>query len=479
MLTALLATISIIGAGPTGNWPHVAVPCSTADAIFEGSDNNFAALDAALEKALANPGSDGIATVAVPPGIYPLKYADRGSFSVNARGKNIEVCGQGGIASFPMVDGNHRYQITMLGLARVLNVEMIGAWIGIPSATSFEIINTRIADTSSECLFWSSQTTAGYGYVANTEFDGCRSANQTGHSMYLSNRDCSFVAINNTFRAQGTLEVWRSLCRYNYFSGNYISNVRDVHAPVIGKVSAAVDFPSCGLTIFTRNRIEIVGNVPAVLSRQRRSINGCDMPNQTEQGDTGIADTAVQSSELWQTVKSKTIPTDEGITGEQLLTNGTLFPLILESNQIVNLTGSTTAAVYLYSTAAMDDTGVGGNADSEYLRVPTEWTERHYGLAVKNNVSGWSGGLWKGQLNTAVDPSTLPDVQLWVENVLKPTLLPRGFELEAIPASWPPMDPRGACEWFANRQQWTGATFPPCYGIPRMSSIPKPPRLIL
>ena len=470
LLSLCLLADAAWAAGPGGKWPHAPAPCSAADAILTTKDfaNNFAALDAALEKALANPGSDGVATVVIPPGAYPLKYADRGAFSVSARGRDVELCGQGGIASFTMADGYHRYVIPMLGKTRVLNMEMSGAWVGIPSATSFEIINTRIADTSSECLFWSEQTTNGYGYVANSEFDGCRASNQTGHSMYLSNRSCVFVATNNTFRAQSSLEVWRSLCRFNYFADNYISNVRDVTKPVIGKVAAAVDFPSCGLTVFARNRIEVAGNVPAVLSRQRRSISGCDLPGQAEQGDTGIADVAVWSTDLWRGVRAGPVPTDAGATADQLLNNRALFPLILWANELVNVTGSTSAAVFLYSSAAMDNEGTGSIADSEYLRVPSEWTERHFGVAVGNSITGWSGGTWRGQLNAAVDPTTHPDVKEWVTRVLRPTLLPRGFTLTSPPPAWMPAtrNARAVCEYFAARYKWAEPGFPSCAGLP-------------
>jgi len=478
LLSLCLLADAAWAAGPSGAWPHAPVRCSAADAILTTKDfaNNFAALDSALEKALANPGSDGVATVAIPAGTYPLKYADRGEFAVNARGKDVELCGQGGIASFIMADGFHRYAIPMLGKARVLNMEMSGAWVGIPSATSFEIINTRIADTSSECLFWSPQATDGYGYVADSEFDGCRAPNQTGHSMYLSNRSCVFVATNSTFRAQSSLEVWRSLCRFNYFANNYISNVRDVTKPVVGKVAAAVDFPSCGLTVFARNRIEVAGNVPAVLSRQRRSISGCDLPGQAEQGDTGIADVAVWSTDLWRGVRAGPVPTDAGATADQLLNNRALFPLILWANELVNVTGSTSAAVFLYSSAAMDNEGTGSIADSEYLRVPSEWTERHFGVAVGNSITGWSGGTWRAQLNTVVDPTTLPDVQEWVEKVLGPTLLPRGFTLTAQPAAWMPAtsDTRAVCDYFAARYKWPEPGFPSCAGLPTVGERPVP-----
>jgi hypothetical protein len=351
----------------------------------------------------------------------------------------------------------------------VRNLEMSGAWIGIPSATSFEIINTRIADTSSECLFWSPQATAGYGYVSDSEFDGCRDTRQAGHAMYLSNRNCVFVATNNTFRAQTSLEVWRSLCRFNYFADNRIANVRDASKLVVGKVAAAVDFPSCGLTVFAHNRIEIAGDVPAVLSRQRRSISGCDLPSQAEQGDTGVADIAVQSQELWRAVRARPIPADAGVTAEQLLTNRALFPLILWKNEMVNVTGSTSAAVFLYSSAAMDSEGTGGIADSEYLRVPPEWTERHFGVAAGNSITGWSGGIWRAQLNAAVDPTTRPDVQEWVEKVLRPKLLPRGFTLAAATAaaSMPDTrDVRAVCEHFAAHYKWPEPGFPSCAGLP-------------
>lgn len=470
------------GVGPSGEWPHPAVTCSPADATFAPAENNFAALDLALTKALASPGTDGVATVAIPAGSYALRYADRATFAVNARGADVELCGQGGIASFRMADGQHRFQIALPGVAVLRNLEFVGAWPGIPAARSFEIVNTRIAETSSECLFWSEQAQDGYGLVDRSEFDGCRSANPTGHSMYLSNRRCVFVLTNSTLRAQGTLEVWRSLCRFNYVAGNHIANVRDVSVPVLGKTAAAFDFPSCGLTVFKRNRIEVVGDVPAIVSRQRRSIGGCDLPEQTEHLDTGIAgapDGLVRQAEFWQSVRVGTVPVDAEATVTGLLANDQLFPLLLWGNDFVNVTGSTGQAVGLYSTAAMDDTGTGGNADSEYLRVPPEWTERHFGLSTGDLFYGWSGGNWRGLVNSPPDPTTLPDVQEWFAKVLKPTLLPRGFESATLPAKWMPDTPNVAevCTWLAGNYRWAGEGFPSCDGLPWTLPIPGAPAL--
>ena len=508
----LLAPLTHAGVGPTNPWPHAAVPCRPADATFTPGDNNFAALDTAIETAKRNPGADRIATVRVPPGTYALRYADRGAFQIVMDLGSVELCGDGGIASFHMADGQFRFMLNRLGVLYFKNLSFDGAWPGLPSARSFEIVNTQITNTAFECVFWSEDPADepngedpvddSYGLIYQSKFDGCRSTNATGHSMYLDRRGCSFYAIESEFRAQGTLEVWRSLCRFNYIANNYISNVRDIRAPVVGKVSPAFDFPSCGLTIFKRNLLESVGNGPALTSRQRRSISGCDMPNQRELEDTGMAgdrpypgETApkVQQRSFWRAIQSGAMPNDPGVTGTALLTNPALMPLILWENELVAYGPvSTAAAVVIYSSAAMDADGDdGGTSNSEYLKVPFDaetpdvkdgWNERHYALFVGNTVRGWPK-LWSGTYNVEVDPTTKPEVQAWVRDVLRAQLLPRGFELPAVPSQWMPdtNDPRLVCDYWSARVQWPDET-PDREGFPRCDAassaatpVPMPP----
>jgi len=116
----------------------------------------------------------------------------------------------------------------------------------------------------------------------------------------------------------------------------------------------------------------------------------------------------------------------------------------------------------------MDDDGIDGNADSEYLRVPTEWTERHFGSRSGTRLPAGLAERGGDSFNAAVDPTTHPDVKEWVTRVLRPTLLPRGFTLTSPPQAWMPAtrNARAVCEYFAARYKWAEPGFPSCAGLP-------------
>lgn len=480
MLLTILASALI---GAPAPWPHAALPCSPPDAIFSptAAPNTFASLDLALTQALASPGVDGTATVHVPPGNYVLRYADRAAWSVNARGAHVELCAPGGIASFAMNDGSYRFAIASLGSARLVNLSFDSAWPGVfSSRDAIEILNTRIRNATNECVSWGSSPGGGpddedpvqfsYALIYRSALIDCGLGDGDGHAMYLSRRGCSAYIIESELHSQTTLEAWRSLCRFNVWASNDLSNTGT--GPERPGQGGVVDSPSCGTNVFVRNRIVTEGNNAAIALRGRRGITGCDMPNQREEADTGIAGTPpflVRAEAFWSSVRAKPFPLTS-IDPSALLSNPRLFPVILQDNDIRSVDNSTTAAILLYSTYAQDKVA----ATSEYLRLPANWTERSWALLIGAGPVNFRR-VWLPTRNMAIAPETLPDVKEYVRTVLDPTELPKYVQVAAPPAEWMPdtNDPRTLCEYFRARSDWTdepGQGFPSCDRVPRIST---------
>ena len=506
----LLALLSLnAGAAVVGNptpWPHAAIPCSTGDAYFgpgqqfdpTWSTNTFLTLKAAVVFALANPGSDGLATVRFTPGTYLFQKAQSEAWGGPSAkwSKSLELCGDAGIARLLMPDGSFRFTINQLLGARLQNVWFDGIWAGVqPSRDWMEWKNMRMSNTSNEVVAWAAgpdmtnaptnidPITSSYFLLYQSKLDDDGYADGDGHAMYLTRRGCLFFAIENDMDSQTTLETWRSLCRFGYWANNNISNTgRDPLRPGQG---GAIDTPSCGTNVFKRNKIIAEGKHCAICVRARRSITGCDMPNQQEtSANDGIAGTPpflVRDPAFWDSVRAMPIPLNNSDPAA-LLTNPQLFPVILWDNQIIGI-GNDGPAIILYSSFAMHKVA----DSSEYLRMPYNWTERVWALMVGQKPVGFKR-IWESTRNTAIHPSTLPDVKLYVTQVLDVTEKVKFFEIAAPPSEWMPdtNDPRAICEYFRARSNWldepsvTGHQgFPACDNVPHLTTIPPPSDSVL
>jgi len=497
LLLAVSLQVHAQDVGVVGKWPHASRSCPTADATyglgqqFDPFPNATQALDSAITWALTHKGSDNVATLRVRPGTYTLSFADTPSWAVNADLSNLTLCGDGGIAHFKLDANSFRYTVQELATVRIINMDWDGAFPGLYTARDgIEILNSRIANTATECVTWGDTGTVpgdkdptdtkSYWYFRDSKFEGCGFNDGDGHAWYMSRRGCSGYAINNEMDSQTTLEAFRSLCRFNVFQQNTMSNMgRD---PVRPGQSGVLDIPACGLTLIRNNKVTVEGDNPFFNARGRRSITGCDMPNQTEYLNTGVSGIPpylVRDLTFWNSVRALPFPLTNS-DPSALLTNPQLFPVLLQNNEVVALDDPKSPGYNFYTTFAQDKVA----SLSEYLRMPPNWTERSFVI----NVGLWPTGFDRAYVVTrpGMHPDTLDDVELYVETVLDVTEKVKVFTVSTPPQGWVPQsnNPKFLCTFFRARYHWLdevngGEGFPKCDIVPNEPdttlALPRPP----
>lgn len=468
------------GVGVQGEWPFEAVACHPSDAQFgpgeqfdPSGDSPLNTLKRAVNHAISNDG-DGVATVVLTPGEYLEDPDDPGSFWKQEWGQNVELCGGGGIArfAFPDIDFlTEQIVFSKFGDLSFKNLDFYRIWPKVAWADDLTFQNTRISTTSSECIFLNPDATKSIVRTINSEFIGCKSQARNrgdtvpsyyGHSMYVNRRSCVWYSVNSVFKAAGTLEIWRSMCRVNVLTNNYFSNTPvfpniPSDFPPHGRSAGVLDLMACGTHVLRNNVFEAADNSNAILLRQRRSIGGCDIPPQRDgdQRDSQAGDGIVDElhEDYWR-LANVGVRMDET---SGYWANPRTFPTILENN-VIRGTGG--AAINHYTTYPIKK--VTGSQD-RWLKASDNWFERSFIIAVGNSFEGWDRLHHQNRLD-GVHDSTLPGVMEIRDALPQPQM----FQLDTPPVDWIPDEPVAICKYLSQRLIWPEGESPTGrrYGFP-------------